>query len=244
MKKLTFIFGLLLISHLIHAQKATLLNRHFYEIPKKDSDKKAYTMTETKMASGEMLFLVFDNQNRRIRQIKVSYNESEKFNQELTDTYDTTGNLLNQTLLNLDNRKSITLYFDKGVKKGQVTRHSYDHYEIWREGSEEPYKLPYSDFFPGYDVEKWKAFLGKNLTYPLAARMSRISGTVYLALLISQTGELLEYEVANEAIMDKNLAKEGLRMVEEFKGTYKPALDPNGIPVKAWLYLPIIFQLD
>jgi hypothetical protein len=243
MKKLTFIFGLLLISHLINAQKATPLNRHFYEIPKKDSDKKAYTMTETKMASGEMLYLVFDNQNRRIRQIKVSYNESEKFNQELTDTYDSAGNLISQTLLNLDNRKSLTLYFDKGVKKGQVIRHNYDRYEIWREGTSEPYELPYSDFLPGYEVEKWTALLAKNLSYPIAARRSGISGTVYLALLISETGELLEYEAANESIMDKNLVKEGLRMVEEFKGNFKPALDLNGQPVKAWLYLPISFKL-
>lgn len=200
-------------------------------------------MTETKMPSGEMLYLIFDNQNRRIKQIKVSYNAEEKFNQELTDTYDTAGNLISQSLLNLDNRKSLTLYFDKGVKKGQVIRINYDAFEIWRDGNQEPYQLHYSDFLPGYDVEKWTAFLAKNLTYPLAARRSGISGTVYLALLISETGELLEYEVANEAIMDKNLAKEGLRMVEEFKGTYKPALDLNGHPVKAWLYLPISFKL-
>lgn len=77
----------------------------------------------------------------------------------------------------------------------------------------------------------------------MAARRSGISGTVYLALLISETGELLEYEAANESIMDKNLVKEGLRMVEEFKGNFKPALDLSGQPVKAWLYLPISFKL-
>ena len=152
-----------------------------------------------------MLYLIFDNQNGKIKQIKVSYNEAEKFNQELTDTYDTAGNLVSQTLLNLDNQKFLTLYFDKGVKKGQVIRHNYDRYEIWREGTPEPYELPYSDFLPGYEVEKWKAFVAKNLTYPMAARQSGISGTVFLALLISESGQLLEYEVANEAIMDKNL---------------------------------------
>jgi sRNA-binding regulator protein Hfq len=243
MKKLTFLFSLLVVTYLSYAQKTTPLNRHFYEISTKDSDKKVYTLTESKIASREVLYLIFDDQNRRIKQIKVSYNEAEKFNQELTDTYDSAGNLVSQTLLNLDNRKSLTIYLDKGVKKGQVIRHNFDQYEIWREGAQESYKLAYSDFLPGYDVEKWTAFLAKNLTYPLAARRSGISGTVYLALLISESGELLEFEVANEAIIDKNLAKEGLRMVEEFKGTFKPALDLTGKPVKAWLYLPISFKL-
>ncbi|MCU0400470.1 MAG: energy transducer TonB [Algoriphagus sp.] len=243
MKSLSLLVSLLLFTISVFAQKTTSLNRHFYEIATKDPDKKVYSMTESKLASKEMLYLIFDNQNRKIKQIKVSYNEAEKFNQELTDTYDSAGNLISQTLLNLDNRKSLTLYFEKGVKKGQVIRHNYDRYEIWREGNPEPYELPYSDFLPGYEVEKWTAFLAKNLSYPMAARRSGISGTVYLALLISETGELLEYEVANEAIMDKNLVKEALRMVEEFKGNFKPALDVKGQPVKAWLYLPISFKL-
>lgn len=243
MKKLTFLFSLLIASYLSYAQKTTPLNRHFYEISKKDVDEKVYTMTESKLSSKEMLYLIFDNQNRKIKQIKVSYNEAEKFNQELTDTYDTAGNLVSQTLLNLDNQKSLTLYFDKGVKKGQVIRHNYDRYEIWREGTPEPYELPYPDFLPGYEVEKWKAFVAKNLTYPMAARQSGISGTVFLALLISESGQLLEYEVANEAIMDKNLVKEALRMVKEFKGNFNPALDVDRQPVKAWLYLPISFKL-
>ena len=243
MKQLSFLLPFLLFALATLAQKTTPLNRHFYEISKKDLDNKVYTMTESKTPSGDLFYLVFDNQNRRIRQIKVSYNAEEKFNQEVTDTYDTLDNLISQTLLNLDNKKSLTLYFDQGVKKGQVIKHDYKHFEIWRPNKEETYELHYDDFMPGYELEAWVDFLAKNLTYPLAPRRAGISGTVFLALLISETGELLEYEVANEATMDKNLVKEGLRMVEKFKGSYIPALDHQGRPVKAWLYLPIRFSL-
>jgi len=243
MKNLLLLAVFLFLAQAAQSQKTTPLNRHFYEISKKDIDQKVYTMTESKLASKEMLYLVFDNQNRRIKQIKVSYNEAEKFNQELTDTYDSAGNLISQTLLNLDNQKSLTLYFDKGIKKGQVTKHAPERFEIWREGRGEPYELAYDDFSPSLTMEELNGIFAKNLTYPMNARRARITGTVYLALLISENGELLQYEVANSYSIDKSLAEEAVRVIQKYKGPYKPALDANGQPTKTWLYLPVRFSL-
>lgn len=234
---------LTLFSLQLFAQKTIPLNRHFYEISKDDKKNKMYSLTQSQLPSGEQFYLIFDSENRRIRQIKVGYNTQEKFNQELTDTYDTTGRLISQTLLNLDTRKSLTIHFDNSVKKGQVIKHAYNRYEMWREGKTEPYFLDYDDFQPEYDLKAWEDFLAKNLTYPTNARMAGITGTVYLALLVSESGELLEYEVANAFIVDQSLAKEALRVLKKFNGTYKPALDLNGKPKQAWLYLPISFNL-
>lgn len=225
------------------SQKVTYLNQHFYEISGKDSENRAFQQVENEIQNGEKLVLIFDLENRLIAQAKKSFNETEKFNQEIRDHFDTQNNLQNQTLKNLDNGRYATSFFENGQKKGQVIYLGDQSFTLWRESPESEKLKNRDDFKPGLDMERLQELFAQNLQYPISARRLGQSGTVQIALLISETGKLKEIEPANAYGMNKELVKEALRVIQLYDGPFFPALDLQGNPIEAWMYVPVRFKL-
>lgn len=224
-------------------QKVTFLNQHFYEISEKDLEQRAYQRVENQLKSGERVIWIFDLENRMVSQLKIGFNNVEKFNQEIREEFDENNALKTQTLKNLDNGKYITFYFNEGEKTGQVTFQGDRSYSIWRTDLDFEQSSNRDEFKPGLDQDKLQTLFINNLDYPNSARSTRQSGTVELALLISKEGELKQVEVANAYLIHKALANEALRVIRLYDGPFYPALDTNGNPKEAWMYIPVRFKL-
>ena len=92
--------------------------------------------------------------------------------------------------------------------------------------------------FPGGPEEMIK-FIHKNLKYPVQAMELGIQGTVYVRLIIRETGEITEITVVRS--VDKSLDEEAIRVVR---------LMPNFIPAKmrdknvaSYFTIPVRFSL-
>ena len=81
--------------------------------------------------------------------------------------------------------------------------------------------------------------LRKKVKYPEEARKEGISGKVIVRALISEDGtpEKVEISRSDNEILDKA----ALNAVLSSK--FKPGIDKNDKPVKAWIYIPIDFKL-
>lgn len=220
------------------------LNRHFQEIVDTDSVHHHYTKMETLSKTGETVTWIFDLQNKMVKQSKKGLNPVENYNQEITETFDSTSKLLSQRITNLDNRKYVEFHYRDGVKKAQVISHGNDLFEIWRNNPDSLYTNDHDDFGPGLDKKEWQNFLIKNLRYPQEARNSRAEGTVILAILVNENGEIEESEVANEAFVNPHLAKEALRVLRMFKGKFTPAINLEGQAEAMWITIPVRFKLS
>lgn len=221
----------------------TKLNMHFFPIAENDSLNHKYNQIETITTTGETVTWTFDLQNRMVKQSKQSKHPTEQFNQEIIETFDSSNQLINQKIYNLDNSKYVAFYFKDGEKKAQVIYHGQDVYEIWRNNPDSIYKADYNDFGPGIDKKVWNSFLVKNLRYPSEARKAGAEGTVIIALLIDEKGNIIESEIANSAFVNPYLAEEALRVISLFKGKFTPAKNINGEAEEIWLNIPIRFKL-
>ena len=179
-----------------------------------------------------------------IKQAKVSVNPTENFKQEVQEFFDTTGQLSIRKILNLDNSKYAAFYFYKGEKKAQVIYHEQDVFEIWRNNPDSLYTSDFNDFGPGIDKKAWNSFLVKNLRYPSEARKAGAEGTVIIALLIDENGNIKESEIANSTFVNPYLSTEALRVVTLFKGKFTPAKNINGETEEVWINIPIRFSLS
>jgi TonB family protein len=222
----------------------TKLNRHFLPISEDDEANHRYNQVEAKSVTGETVTWIFDLQNRMIKQAKVGVHPTENFKQEVQEFFDTTGQLTIRKILNLDNSKYAAFYFYKGEKKAQVIYHGQDVYEIWRNNPDSLYTSDFNDFDPGIDKKAWNSFLVKNLRYPSDARKAGAEGTVIIAILINEEGEIKEAEIANSEFVNPHLATEALRVVSLFKGKFTPAKNINGMTEEVWINIPIRFSLS
>lgn len=179
-----------------------------------------------------------------VKQSKLSKHPTEQFNQEIIETFDSTNQLTSQKIYNLDNSKYVAFYFKNGEKKAQVIYHGQDVYEIWRNNPDSLYTSDYNDFGPGIDKKVWNSFLVKNLRYPSEARKAGAEGTVIIALLIDEKGNIKESEIANSALVNPYLSTEALRVVSFFKGKFEPAKTINGETEEVWINIPIRFRLS
>lgn len=230
----------------IHSQQRTTskLNKHFFEIEGADSILHKFSKVENVTNTGDTVTWIFDLQNRMVKQSKKGLNPAENFSQEIVETFDPTNQLISQSIINLDNSKYVTFYYKHGVKKAQVINHGDNVFEIWRESPDSVYKSDYDEFKPGLDRNDWNGFLANNLIYPSRARSMRATGTVILAILISNEGDPIEMEIANESKVNPHLSKEALRVVKLYKGPFIPAINIDGESVESWLYIPIRFKLS
>lgn len=237
--------GYFLINFSIQGQQKTTtkLNRHFIEIEESDSDHHQYNKMESVRKTGETVSWIFDLQNRMVRQSKKGINLAENFNQEIIETFDSANQLISQKILNLDNTKYVAFYYKDGLKKAQVIHLGNGVFEIWRNNPDSIYTAEHNDFEPGLDNNSWYSFLAENLRYPSEARRMGVQGTVVIALLVDETGNIKETEIANSAFVNSSLAKEALRVIKLFKGKFIPAKNINGEAVEIWFNLPIRFKL-
>ncbi len=244
------LFSLLLVSIFLVGQSAqaqkritTKLNRHFIEIPNSDSKNHQYNKVETLSASGETVTWTFDLKNRMVKQSKKGLNPEGNFNQEITETFDSTNQLVSQRITNLDNTKYVEFHYHGGVKKAQVSHLGNDVFEIWRNNQDSVYTADHNDFSPGIKKKEWQNFLMHNLKYPTEARRIGEEGTVILSILIDENGFIKKYEVANESFVNQYLVKEVLRIAKLFKGSFSPALNLDGLPEEVWINIPVRFKL-
>lgn len=244
------LFSLICASVIIVGQTAqaqqritTKLNRHFIEIPNEDTNNHYYNKVETLSASGETVAWTFDLKNRMVKQSKKGLNPEGNFNQEITETFDSTNQLISQRITNLDNTKYVEFHFHGGVKKAQVTHHGQDVFEIWRNNPDSLYSSDHNDFGPGIDKKEWNSFLAQNLKYPTKARAEKAEGTVIMAVLIDEKGDIKEIEIANRDFVNPYLAVEVLRVVGVFNGKFSPAINLQGQAEEKWINIPVRFKL-
>ncbi|RIW12578.1 energy transducer TonB [Algoriphagus lacus] len=221
----------------------TKLNRHFIEIEQNDSKNHHYNKVETVTKTGETVTWIFDLRNRMVKQSKKGINPEGNYNQEITETFDSTNQLISQSIINLENRKYVEFHYRDGVKKAQVISHGNEVFEIWRNNPDSLYTSDHDDFGPGLDRKEWNNFLVKNLRYPTEARKTGAEGTVILAILVDENGNIKESEVANLAFVNPYLAKEALRVLGLFKGQFIPAVNLDGQPEEKWINIPLRFKL-
>ena len=76
--------------------------------------------------------------------------------------------------------------------------------------------------------------------YPVIARNMRVSGTVILSVLVTETGKVSQVRVLREAGGKTGLNEAAAQAVRLW--SFKPAMK-NGVPVKTWFTVPIPFML-
>ncbi len=231
------------VSSQTFSQERVALNRHFFEIEEKSEESSHFTRIENQLGTGERVIWIFDLNNRMVQQSKIGMDPEGNYQQEITERFDSLNNKISQTILNLENSKSVTAYFENGVKKAEVFRQDEYLFEIWRLENDTLYTSSYDEFKPSVDPESLNRFFAKNLTYPLSARRAGLSGIAIVAVLVSEEGNVKEIELANGVQIHKILGEEAVRVVKLFKGPYRPAIDLVGKPIEAWLYIPVRFKL-
>jgi TonB family protein len=95
--------------------------------------------------------------------------------------------------------------------------------------------------FPGGE-QAMRAYLQQNMKYPTLEKESDKQGTVYLAFVISNTGEVRDVRVLKEVAGAPGLTKEAIRIVSAMPN-WTPG-QQNGRNVNVNMTIPIRFVLD
>lgn len=109
--------------------------------------------------------------------------------------------------------------------------------------ADDPNKVYYvTEIQPEYPggVEKWIAYVNKSLKYPKDAASQKVEGTVYVQFVVSETGELTDFQVVKG--ISTSCDKEALRLCKE-SINWKPGKQ-GGKAVKVRYVMPIKFRLS
>jgi TonB family protein len=90
--------------------------------------------------------------------------------------------------------------------------------------------------FPGGD-DSLQAFLKRNIVYPMAAKINRLQGRVYIGFKVDRTGKIINPSVLSSASPD--LDAEAMRVVKMMPD-WKPGT-AGGQPIDVQYILPIDF---
>ncbi len=82
--------------------------------------------------------------------------------------------------------------------------------------------------------------LNEKITYPPAALDSMIQGRVFVQLIIEKDGSVSEYTILKSP--HPLLSEETLRVLKSDKTLWKPGTK-NGVPVRTFFKLPVVFRL-
>lgn len=93
--------------------------------------------------------------------------------------------------------------------------------------------------FPGGEKEMYR-FIGQNLKYPVSAQEANIQGKVVVRFVVDQNGSINDVEILRG--IDPNCDKEALRVIKNMP-KWVPGKQ-NGIPVKVYYTMPIVFRLS
>ena len=97
------------------------------------------------------------------------------------------------------------------------------------------------DLVPLSEVDAWPEILTVvKPNYPAIARKMNISGTVFLNVLVSETGGVSDLKVIREAGTQYGLTREAEAAVRQW--TFKPATK-GGVPVKTWFTVQVPFVI-
>ncbi|MEP0713098.1 energy transducer TonB [Algoriphagus sp.] len=92
---------------------------------------------------------------------------------------------------------------------------------------------------PPGGIEGWNSYLGKNMTYPIAAREAKVEGKVIITFVVLENGETSNIEILKG--IGKGCDEEVMRLVKE-----SPKWTPgkkDGEKVKTRMTLPVNFKL-
>lgn len=247
LKKISFLLLLLILSlDFIAAQTQqrviTPLNKHFFQANPLDSSNHTYTQVYSPVTKSTKIYA---KSNRLVKSIEDSINQEGGFNQRTINRYDSLGELSSKTIKNLDANNMITYYIESDTIRGEVVSLGSTQLTITRSTRPNPYQSMWNDFEPRPKVskEEWYKFLGTNLNYPTQSNRPRQTGTVYIALLIDQDGQVLEKELANPENVPKILAREAMRVINLYQGGFFSALNTDTQHSIQWAYIPIRFSL-
>ncbi|MFV0555381.1 MAG: energy transducer TonB [Mangrovibacterium sp.] len=93
--------------------------------------------------------------------------------------------------------------------------------------------------FPG-GVNAMRAYLAKNVKYPVVALENGLQGTVYISFVVNQDGSIVDVTVLRG--VDSSLDKEAVRVVQSMP-KWKPGKQ-GGKPVRVSYQVPISFKLQ
>lgn len=84
-----------------------------------------------------------------------------------------------------------------------------------------------------------QAEIAKILKYPEIARKNGIEGKVYVAVLVDKTGKPLKYRIdrSDNRLLDANAVEAVMNSI------FTPGIQ-NGVPVKLWVSVPVVFKLN
>lgn len=93
--------------------------------------------------------------------------------------------------------------------------------------------------FPGGTAAMMK-WLSNNLRYPEAAQQNDIQGRVTVNFVVEKDGSISQVKIAKG--VDKDLDREAIRVVKKMP-RWQPGKN-NGVPVRSYFNLPVIFRLQ
>lgn len=101
-------------------------------------------------------------------------------------------------------------------------------------------EIPDPDDFVAYEVEPEIDYSGlqRSIIYPDMAKRNNIEGTVTVRVLVGKDGRPMKVQVLDG--VNKLLDNEAIRAVQA--ATFTPAKQ-NGVPVAAWMAIPVVFKL-
>jgi protein TonB len=101
-------------------------------------------------------------------------------------------------------------------------------------------EIPDPDDFIAYEVDPEIDYVGlqKSIVYPDMAKRNNIEGTVTVRVLVGKDGRPVKVQVLEG--VNKLLDNEAVRAVQA--ATFTPAKQ-NGVPVAAWMAIPVVFKL-
>lgn len=243
-----FIFSIGLSLSLSQAQEKQIvkLNEHFYPINENDSLNYFYKAIIINLTDSTSIERIYNRKNQIVKITRYGYNTEGNFPEENTETYDSNGKMSSKKIKNRDNGFYQAVYYEEGELIGDVLFHGPKNHEIRKVGSEEVVIADENVFEPQpiYDKEAWTETLKKIISYPPTARRNREEGMAIIAIYVNEFGERKEPEVANPENVSHSLAKEALRVLNNFEGEITPATTIHGNTIDSWLYFPIRFLLD
>lgn len=106
------------------------------------------------------------------------------------------------------------------------------------ESSNKIFEIPEVHPSPNYDYRK---FLKANLRFPAPAQKAEVEGTLYIEMIISETGEIIGVRAVGRTL-GFGLEEEAIRVVSKMP-PWSPGMQ-NGKPVKVRMIIPVKFNLQ
>ncbi|MHA7128282.1 energy transducer TonB [Algoriphagus namhaensis] len=224
-------------------RKITPLNEHFFPILNKNSGVHTFNQVSKKSQGIESSTKIYSLENKLVKSIEESFNEKEGYQQRFIYRYDTMGSLQSLSLVKINENQHLTQYFQNDTVVAEVQKLDNDQFQVRLNGVESIQTF-FDPFKPGIaDPAEWQNHLRQNLSYPLGARRTGISGMVVIAAKIAEDGNLIAIEIANPDPTKKLLEAEALAKAQEYPGKWRAAINLDGTTEAGWAYIPIRFKM-